>query len=83
MSGPKDFTLEQLTAHNIKKDIYVTIHDKVYDVTNFIDEHPYVLTPLSDNLLGLQVIDPPASMAIRPWTLFRSFLLKPSNTMTL
>jgi len=47
MSGIKDFTLRDVAAHNSKKDIYVVIHDKVCDVSPFIDEHPYVLIPVS------------------------------------
>jgi len=28
--------------HTTKKDLYVVIHDKVYDSSSFVDEHPYV-----------------------------------------
>ena len=47
MSGRKDFTMKDVAAHSTKKDIYVVIHDKVYDVSPFVDEHPYVLIPVS------------------------------------
>jgi len=40
MSESKEFTLAEVTAHNTKKDLYMVIHDKVYDVTSFVDEHP-------------------------------------------
>ncbi|KAH8550743.1 cytochrome b5 [Umbelopsis sp. PMI_123] len=33
-------SLAQVSGHNIKKDIYVAIHNKVYNVTDFIEEHP-------------------------------------------
>ncbi|KAI9736528.1 MAG: hypothetical protein M1818_006039 [Claussenomyces sp. TS43310] len=33
-------TYGQVASHSSKKDLYVVIHDKVYDVTKFIDEHP-------------------------------------------
>jgi len=53
----KEFTYQDVAEHNTKKDIYVVIHDKVYDTTKFIDEHPCVLTasfsmfgPLSSNV---------------------------------
>jgi len=42
MSESKEFTLAEVTAHNTKKDLYMVIHDKVYDCTSFVDEHPYV-----------------------------------------
>lgn len=44
MSADKEFTLQEVSAHNTKKDLYMVIHDKVYDVSSFVDEHPYVLS---------------------------------------
>jgi cytochrome b involved in lipid metabolism len=38
----KEFTFKEVSAHTTKKDLHVIIHDKVYDVTSFVDEHPYV-----------------------------------------
>nr|CAG8520140.1 15454_t:CDS:2 [Entrophospora candida] len=35
-----EFTLEELAKHKTKDSLYVSIGGKVYDVTNFIDEHP-------------------------------------------
>jgi cytochrome b involved in lipid metabolism len=32
------FSLAQLSEHNQKKDIYVAVHNKVYNVTSFIEE---------------------------------------------
>lgn len=46
MSESKEFTLQEVTGHNTKKDLYMVIHDKVYDCTSFVDEHPYVNTYL-------------------------------------
>ncbi|KAJ5661955.1 cytochrome b5 [Penicillium maclennaniae] len=40
MSHAKEFTLAEVTAHNTKKDLYMVIHDKVYNCSSFIDEHP-------------------------------------------
>lgn len=34
------FTYQDVAEHNTKKDLYVVIHDKVYDITKFVDEHP-------------------------------------------
>jgi hypothetical protein len=42
MSATKEFTYQDVAAHNTKKDIYIVIHDKVYDASSFVDEHPYV-----------------------------------------
>ncbi|GAD96100.1 cytochrome b5, putative [Paecilomyces variotii No. 5] len=38
----KEFTTAEVASHNTKKDLYMVIHDKVYDCTSFVDEHPYV-----------------------------------------
>lgn len=40
MSESKEFTYQDVSAHTTKKDLYVVIHDKVYDVSSFVDEHP-------------------------------------------
>ncbi|KAI0133655.1 cytochrome b5-like heme/steroid binding domain-containing protein [Xylariales sp. AK1849] len=36
----KEFTYQDVAEHNTKKDLYVVIHDKVYDCAKFVDEHP-------------------------------------------
>ncbi|ODV69899.1 hypothetical protein HYPBUDRAFT_151457 [Hyphopichia burtonii NRRL Y-1933] len=33
-------SIEEVSKHNTKKDCWVIIHDKAYDVSDFIDEHP-------------------------------------------
>jgi cytochrome b involved in lipid metabolism len=38
----KEFTYSDVSEHTTKKDLYMVIHDKVYDCTSFVDEHPYV-----------------------------------------
>ncbi|KAJ1900461.1 hypothetical protein LPJ66_001448 [Kickxella alabastrina] len=40
MSEVKTFTSEHVAEHNTRKDIWVSIHGKVYDVSKFLDEHP-------------------------------------------
>jgi cytochrome b involved in lipid metabolism len=40
MSADKDFTYAQVAEHSRKKDLYLVIHDKVYNTTAFVDEHP-------------------------------------------
>ncbi|KZZ96802.1 Cytochrome b5 [Moelleriella libera RCEF 2490] len=37
---PPPPTYQDVAEHNTKKDIYVVIHDKIYDCTQFVDEHP-------------------------------------------
>lgn len=38
--GGIELTLQDVAEHNTKKDCYMVIHDKIYDVTKFVDEHP-------------------------------------------
>ncbi|KAJ5349041.1 hypothetical protein MYU51_011831 [Penicillium brevicompactum] len=40
MSEIKDLTFQEIAKHNTKKDLYLIVHDKVYDCTSFVDEHP-------------------------------------------
>jgi cytochrome b involved in lipid metabolism len=40
MSATKEFTYSDVSEHSGKKDLYLVIHDKVYDTTKFVDEHP-------------------------------------------
>ena len=51
----KEFSYSDVSEHSSKKDLYLVIHDKVYNATSFVDEHPYVaffnLTPLRLPLL--------------------------------
>jgi len=36
----KELTYTEVAAHSSKKDLYLVIHDKVYDTSSFVDEHP-------------------------------------------
>ncbi|KAI9093940.1 hypothetical protein K1719_026938 [Acacia pycnantha] len=36
----KTLTFEEVAKHNRKKDCWIIIHGKVYDVSEFLDEHP-------------------------------------------
>ncbi|WVN90412.1 uncharacterized protein L203_105648 [Cryptococcus depauperatus CBS 7841] len=36
----KLYTLEMLAQHNTKESLWMLLHNKVYDVTTFMDEHP-------------------------------------------
>ncbi|RPB20941.1 putative cytochrome b5 [Terfezia boudieri ATCC MYA-4762] len=36
----KEFTYDEVRAHNSKKDLWLVIEGRVYDITPFVDEHP-------------------------------------------
>ncbi|KAH6618073.1 cytochrome b5-like heme/steroid binding domain-containing protein [Chaetomium sp. MPI-SDFR-AT-0129] len=36
----QELTYQDVAEHNTKKDLYVVIHDEIYDITKFVDEHP-------------------------------------------
>lgn len=36
----QQLTYQDVAEHNTKKDLYVVIHDHVYDASKFVDEHP-------------------------------------------
>lgn len=36
----EELTYSEVSKHSTKKDLYVVIHDKVYNATTFVDEHP-------------------------------------------
>ncbi|KAL8824156.1 MAG: hypothetical protein Q9191_005260 [Dirinaria sp. TL-2023a] len=40
MSETKGLTYSEVSGHSSKKDLYLVVHDKVYNATTFIDEHP-------------------------------------------
>jgi len=40
MAEVKEYTYEDVKTHQTKKDLWLVIHDKVYSVSSFVDEHP-------------------------------------------
>jgi len=57
MSETKEFTYSDVSEHATKKDLYIVVHDKVYDCTSFVDEHPYV-APVRRSRCCRQVCNP-------------------------
>uniref|UniRef100_A0A8C9VGH2 Cytochrome b5 type B n=1 Tax=Scleropages formosus TaxID=113540 RepID=A0A8C9VGH2_SCLFO len=49
----KYYTCEEINRHNLSKDIWVVIHDKVYDITSFLEE----VTPGGEEVLLEQAGD--------------------------
>lgn len=41
----QSLTYADIAEHKTKKDLYMVVHDKVYNASNFVDEHPYVSFP--------------------------------------
>ncbi|XP_073692929.1 cytochrome b5 type B [Garra rufa] len=39
-SGVKYYRRAEVQAHNVSKEAWLIIHDKVYDITDFMEEHP-------------------------------------------
>lgn len=40
MSESGQFSITEVAKHNSEKDCWIIIHNVVYDVTSFIEEHP-------------------------------------------
>lgn len=47
-SSPK-FTYEEVSKHNIKEDLWVIVNKKVYNVTDFVWQHPGGKDPFLEN----------------------------------
>ncbi len=45
MAATTEYTFQDVAEHNTSKDLFVVIHDQVYDITKFVDEHPYAQNP--------------------------------------
>ena len=49
----KELTLSDVAEHASKDDLYLVVHDKVYDCGKFVDEHPYVYICLRSTVCRL------------------------------
>jgi hypothetical protein len=47
-----ELTYAEVQSHSSKKDLYVVIHDKIYNASTFVDEHPYVFSELEPRASG-------------------------------
>jgi cytochrome b involved in lipid metabolism len=36
----EELTYAEVAKHSSKKDLYIVVHDKVYNASTFVDEHP-------------------------------------------
>jgi len=39
-TASKNYTKEEISKHNTRKDCWIIVKDKVYDVTPYVEEHP-------------------------------------------
>ena len=44
-SSPQEYNLDGLKAHNTRESLWMLLHDKVYDITQFMDEVRLARTP--------------------------------------
>merc|ERR1711907_112837 len=52
----KDITMAEVAKHNTRKDAWVCVEGRAYDVTNYVESHPGGWLPIS-NLAGKDVTD--------------------------
>ncbi|KAF3907954.1 hypothetical protein ABW21_db0206536 [Orbilia brochopaga] len=75
MTETTEVTYAELSTYDTKEKLYVAIHEKVYDVTKFVDEHPGGEEVLLD-VAGQDATEafevPPPSGHFRPYTLIVS-----------
>lgn len=44
----KEFTLAEVAAHNTRDDLYLVIHDEVYEVSKFVTEVGFIIKIYSE-----------------------------------
>lgn len=40
MSDTKELTYAEVSEHTSKKDLFIVVHDEVFNASSFVDEHP-------------------------------------------
>jgi len=55
-TGMKQYTVAEVRKHNTRSDAWLIMHDQVYDVTRYIDNHPGGWIPMS-HLVGKDATD--------------------------
>ncbi len=40
MAAEQEFTYAQVAEHREKDDVFIVVHDQVYNASSFVDEHP-------------------------------------------
>lgn len=51
-----ELTYKEVKEHSSKKDLYIVVHDKVYNASSFVDEHPYVTSVPPTNKTSTEVM---------------------------
>lgn len=51
MSDGKELTYKEVSEHTSKKDLFIVVHDEVFNASSFVDEHPYVVPAISPHNL--------------------------------
>lgn len=68
----EEFTYAEVQKHSTKKDLYLVIHDKVYNTSSFVDEHPGGEEVLLD--VGVKTQPKPLKMLVTPMKPARSLM---------
>jgi L-lactate dehydrogenase (cytochrome) len=75
MGKSRLISMSEVAKHNTKEDLWVVIHNKVYDLTPFVDTHPGGIQPIlskagKDATKAFDVIHPPDIVSQLPSELY-------------
>lgn len=74
----EELTYAEVAKHSTKKDIYVVVHDKVYNASSFVDEHPYVFFAGPPSV---QSRGPTRLFFHRPYSFYLAFQITPDCSL--